>query len=93
MKPIAKSKKKVCHKVRIVNGKASKGGKLYVSWAHNEYDANGNLTHREDSDGFERRDEYDSNGNLIHRTEGNGYKWRWEYDAKGNAFMRSVHLD
>ena len=56
-----------------------------------EYDANGKLIHRKNSNGDEWWYEYASNGKCVHEKGSDGSE-SW-YDAKGNAFMRSVHLD
>ena len=39
-----------------------------------EYDGDGNLTHRRDSNGFERWWEY-QDGNLTHIRDSNGHEW------------------
>ena len=87
MKPIVKSKKAVRHKVRIVKGKAHKGGKKYDSWMHYEYDANGKCIHDKNSEGFERWYDYDACGNMIHEKDSTGLEWRYEYDKNGVLIM------
>ena len=47
-------------------------------------DANGNVTYREDSDGFWVKREYDANGNKTYSEDSNGDWERREYDANGN---------
>jgi len=39
-----------------------------------EYDANGNMIHYKNANGFEYWQEYDSNGNEIHRKYSDGYE-------------------
>jgi len=47
-------------------------------------DANGNVTYREDSDGFWVKREYDANGNKTYYEDSDGDWERREYDANGN---------
>ena len=86
MKPIVKSKKAVRHKVRIVKGKAHKGGKKYDSWMHYEYDANGNDIHYKNTanKGYEHWYEYDSEGHMIHTKSSNGDEYWLKYDVHGH---------
>ena len=48
------------------------------------YDAKGNRTYWENSNGYWERREYDAKGNLTYRESSDGYWWRAEYDAKDN---------
>jgi antibiotic biosynthesis monooxygenase (ABM) superfamily enzyme len=51
-----------------------------------EYDANGNLIHFRNSNGFEEWYEYDDNGNERHYKNSRGYEvW---YDSDGNVINK-----
>ena len=52
------------------------------------YDANGNETYWENSDGNWIRWEYDAKGNKTYNEDSNDYWVRREYDAKGNWTYR-----
>ena len=54
------------------------------------YDAKGNGTYWEDSDGYWWRRERDAEGNLTYYENSNGYCKRYGHDAKGN---RTYHED
>ena len=82
MKHIAKRKKTVCHKVRIVKGTACKDGKEYKSWTHYEYDSKGKIRHLAKFDGYEKW--YDTNGNVIHEKCPTGVEHWYDYDADGH---------
>ena len=82
MKHIAKRKKTVSHKVRIVKGTACKDGKEYKSWTHYEYDSKGKIRHLAKSDGYEKW--YDADGNVIHEKHASGSEIWDEYDAYGH---------
>ena len=83
MKHIAKRKKTVSHKVRIVKGTACKDGKEYKSWTHYEYDSKGKIRHLAKFDGYEKW--YDTNGNVIHEKCPTGVEHWYDYDADGNV--------
>ena len=53
-----------------------------------DYDKNGNLIHRKDSDGYEEWCEYDKNGNLIHTKNSKGFETWYKYDKNGNLIHR-----
>ena len=55
-----------------------------VSFPFKIYDANGNKTYFEDSDGFWIKREYNSKGNQTYCEYSDGYWWKREYDSKGN---------
>ncbi len=48
------------------------------------YDAKGNKTYYENSNGYWRRYEYDAKGNTTYRENSNGDWARSEYDGEGN---------
>jgi len=47
------------------------------------YDANGNVTYYENSNGGWGKYEYDTNGNEIYIEYSNGFWEKWEYDVNG----------
>ena len=55
-----------------------------VSYPFEIFDANGNQTYYEDSDGYWRKREYDAKGNETYYEDSDGYWWKRIYDAKGN---------
>ena len=55
-----------------------------VSYPFRIYDANGNRTYLETSDGYWSKSEYDANGNTTYYETSNGYWSKREYDANGN---------
>ena len=48
------------------------------------WDAEGNQTYYENSDGTWRKREYDAKGNDTYYEDSDGYWYKHEYDAKGN---------
>ncbi len=52
------------------------------------YDAKGNKTYYENSNGDWRRSEYDAKGNTTYRETSSGFWLRSEYDAEGNTTYR-----
>ena len=55
-----------------------------VSFPFRIYDADGNKTYAEHSNGFWIKYEYDSNGDETYVENSVGYWWKCEYDTNGN---------
>ena len=53
-----------------------------------DYDTNGNLIHRKDSDGFEEWYEYNTNGNKIHYKNSDGFETWCKYNKDGNLIHK-----
>ena len=83
MKSKIKAKKTASkNTVRIVKGPAFNDHKRYSSWIHYEYDADGNMIHKNFSTGYECWYEYDAKGNKIHYKDSDGFERRYKYTYK-----------
>ena len=83
MKSKIKAKKTASkNTVRIVKGTAFNDHKRYSSWIHYEYDADGNMIHKNFSTGYECWYEYDAKGNKIHYKDSDGLERRYKYTYK-----------
>ena len=64
--------------------KAQQSGHDFSIGPYIEYDAKGNETYWERSDGYWVKREYDRKGNITYWEDSRGYWEKREYDAKGN---------
>jgi len=64
--------------------KAQQSGHDFSTGPYIEYDARGNKTYFEDSDGYWEKREYDRNGNHTYLEDSTGDWAKSEYDARGN---------